>query len=55
MPLDIAWSFFVFYVLHFFFFDFVGFKTFFFDLFFFTFLGRSITAGCFTYGFSYGV
>ena len=52
MPLDIAWSFFVFYFLVFFF-DFVGFI--FFLIYFFTFLGRSITAGCFTYGFSYGV
>ena len=53
MPLDIAWSFFGFLFLAFFF-DFVGF-IYFFLIYFITFLGRSITAGCFTYGFSYGV
>ena len=54
MPLDIAWSFFWFSIFGIFFFDFVGFIYFFLS-YFITFLGLFITAGCFTYGFSYGV
>ena len=50
MPLDIAWSFFGFLFLAFFFDFLVGFIIFFL-IYFITFLGLFITAGCFTYGF----
>ena len=54
MPLDIAWSFFGFLFFAFFFLILLVLNIFFLS-YFITFLGRFITAGCFTYGFSYGV